>query len=759
MNFKPVACCVGLFAAMGGAHIIMPNDVHFHSPDAYVGQTPKDLDFGRLPQAEMLPGSNNEPWRLGSTSHDYAFPFPDKLSREEQAARTFLTARKLEGQGRFRAALRLYQSVDQPYRLLSFVRDREEVFRAMHWRRSPQLMAYLEATFALNCRPTLAEWRYESIGTPPVFHSDTLTRLLSNPRLGPHAAYARGDFRRVIERWPRSPRAPAALLMLARESLEPLSQEAPRPGNPTTRPLAPLEVAEGYLRRLLARGNTPYRSAALGLLGRCAYLRGDVKGATALYFKQIRAAGYPSQVASGYRSLGFLARINREYDREILFRLREPESAAGFHLREQIWGLDRAFSRLTASQATKVQKRLRQDARLLAAYITYRVENTRMTKAQQRNLLDFASSSVDGGTRLPSDLLVRLAQLQYNNGKYRDSLCLAGRATTAGSLTGQRAQYIRASSLWRLGRSTSAIRAYESLLASAPPFFLAHSAREQLAIVQERVGDFAGALKNYYRLRTNQLDVAFLCDVSASPSQVRGFVLTLPRSERGVYWYALGMRYLRIGQYRAARGAFLAVPKKDRLRFGMGASDLRDVSRTAIKSPGDPLHTTHKLAALDARIGRTSGQAHAQALYDKGAYLYAHRNLLFYSFGLWRGVRSEAYSYAFDDTPFNTKSDFRKADVAMWEHECVSQALRCFRRIPVKHPKSSLVPSALYSSALCAQRLGDFNGWWRDHYGAELRRKAVVWLNRVHQRYPLHPLATAARKYATEFAEDPGSDF
>jgi len=745
---------VALAAISAGSSDGIVHSVHFYGPGYNDGSLDWTLDFGRFPVPSNSSGWNDEMLRSGTLDETQFWAEQERLTTEFKILVT--RTRSLEAQRKYPEAMVLLRKTERLYKVVqdnlydypldvgtqaayrSYVRDREEVLALP---RRPGLDKYLRARWIIrHADPRIAE-----------AESD-LFALRSDPVLGPHAWYATirdTDFNHYISlalKHPTSPRAPAALIMAARAMLR---------QSDTKISAAQVQRARRVLNRLMTKyPDSPYIGSAQGWLGRTHWLEGNVVKAKACYEQQIR--DFPALAWEGYESLAVILEAHNKKARGLAMRIMQRSAAP------DTWGQTmagkgarHAFASLSLPEAREFQKLVRGDADLLAAYLRFRLEDTRLNQRQTRNLLAFANSALAGLPHAKADLLGRVAQMNYNIGRYRESLTFAERALKTPGKPYDRlaARYISSSALARLGQYGRAIQGYRMIVGSSIPMQIRDSALENIGLLSERHGDPADALMAYHRLKY-RYDVAYLADAKLTPLQLARFIGRLPRSERGPYQYTLGLRYMRLGQYSAAKRAFLAVPTAQRKQYGFVTIPKYALSyqNEDTQAPRDPIGEVEKLQRLDVAIATAKGdEAKAKAIYAKGAHIYHRRNLLFYSPAMWQGSRAYVLGYNWSDA-LNTKDDERARARHHWEHECLAQSYKLFMQVVDKYPKSKVAPEAMYSAAMSAERLSHLNPWWRAH-DSGLGKKSVALMEGLVKHHPDHPLVTRARKYAKVFRE------
>src|SRR5262249_43376935 len=129
------------------------------------------------------------------------------------------------------------------------------------------------------------------------------------------------------------------------------------------------------------------------------------------------------------------------------------------------------------------------------------------------------------------------------------------------------------------------------------------------------------------------------------------------------------------------------------------------------------LKTAEDLERLEREAAEARGdEAKAEALYQLASYLYPASTLLFYNPSLWDGARH----YKLEELEFG--NGFRAPGEAqlLWkhteEHEPVARALEIYLDVVHRFPNTRAARDALYTAAVCHERLSDYNNHWRNVY-------------------------------------------
>lgn len=767
-----VLALAGLYAVASFDGVV--DSVHFYSrldSDA-------KIDFGRAPIGVRMVGWTNEPERGGTVNTSgWDFQEPDRWNSSWNYSQNRIRAkaRSLEIAGDFPGALSRYKMLYARPGMAAFLRDREELFKQATDRKNPALQQYLQARYLIEFgEPDRGFSQLDSIAGAPKYLDTHLVYAKAEQKQKDRSASA-DAYMSAYFADRKSSRAESALIMAARSLL----QADPKPDATGDQ----IAKAERILNRLLSEfPDTRFRHNATGWLGRCAFLTGNLSKAATLYTKQTQSAN-ADEAWIGYGSLADVCFASGRKDDATIALLRQwgLKGNAARHIQgAQL--LAGTFEELTPDQAKKVQGQIRSNPDLLSAYIGFRIEHTELSPVQESNLMTFATSALDSMKTPPASLTSRIAQINYNAGRYSSAQLLARKAL---SLKGDveshsRARYVLAGSLARAGKNKEAIREGEKLLQSNIPGYLRQGAAEFLALQHERHGDPLRAMDIYIGLGY-EYDAAYLADARLTPDQLKKYLARSPKythrslqSKDGYYdysytiaggptrdalQYTLGMRYLRQEKYPEARQAFLKVDKATRTNWGMQSKARKEMTESDgslgwDKAPRiqDPILLVDKLDGLTRKSKSSkTADARAQAIYDKAAYIYKERNLLFYSPALWQGSRAFMFDY-FWSADVNGAADKAALDQHLNEHECLAQSMRLCEEIVQKYPKSPVMPKALYTAALSAERLSNLNTTWRQR-SAPLLQKAINRLDRLTKDHPNDALAKPAAKYKREFAK------
>lgn len=717
--------CVGVMAS---AHVYeVMRGVHFKARG-------EDVDFGMPPS--RFSGKPYEAmsyataWRPGT---DYLTSYDEDWEKEEahafrrraNEAAHYRRAREAEVKSDHAKALAIYREMlRRGFGELGFVRSRIELFEGIKSRPVEGLSEYLAATADDAKPPETWPKTNDPVLAPFIAYEEAVATPGDGATRGRKLAA-------VAERYPKSSRAPAALIMASRA----LTQ-----GEKSWYDPADLRVAHQAVGRLLAKyPKSRFTWAAHGERGRIAFVQKQYGEAIRHYEHQVRLAKDDDERRNALASIFLSEDAWRRRDRVAVSCLRLMQLGTSGYMVER---LNEAIGFFDAKDALLFGRRLRQDPALLDEYLEYRVDFTKPTK----ELFRFATTP-----KIRSLSRARLASVALT---MRDANRAKGLAQRALDQPDERdahalATYTLASLDRRADRKSAAREGYASLVRRWPNSYLVGGARENLALLNEQLGDLGAALDQYIELHYKE-DFAYMIDARMTSAQLADYIAVRPKHpKRSTLIFTLGMRYLRERKWSQAEGAFDRLTPNQRRNL----AKLSGHSREDADLP-DPMLTLRALRSLDRNVRNAKGRnAKAAALYAMGDYYYQHGNLLLYSPPAWQGLRSVVISYSWNSGVAQPADD-RALHRHHEEHEAIAQALRLFRQVVREYPESPAAPKAAYWGACAAHRLADFANYWRwQNRDAHLVGESVQ-LMKFAERAKDPALAAKARKYHRVFRDD-----
>ncbi|MCW3055803.1 MAG: hypothetical protein JWN14_4973 [Chthonomonadales bacterium] len=559
----------------------------------------------------------------------------------------------------------------------------------------------------------------------------------------------------LLKEFPQSAKREDALMMLARCALQPATTAG--------RNLVAGKAALDQLAQEFPHSR--FHAAALGLRGRLHYLNAEYPAAFQCYqavgdsrsIEMLMKAGV-GQSASRYRVWLLMA-----YLRQL------PKAHTYTDYAQAISAIDRTRYALAPQDLKRFAALLRQDPTLPDSYLYYRLYHTDLKPTDLKSLAQLADEIVAAhpATPLSTVVRVRLAEVYYRARQYDKALRWAADQRGGGKLY-DRALYVRGATLQKLRKTREALAEFQALLAHCPYSALRHGAREEAAILCEALGDRVGALEQYFALEYTA-DIAYLLDSRMSLAEVERALHRFHRRRPGVHnyggeshseyvlhysdrellTYTLGMLSLRAERWDDAERWFKQLKSKRMRRFSLGRAHWES------RSSPDPLAAAQDLRRLSAAVqAAPNDNARATALYKVATYYYTHGTLLLYNPLLWQNER--AMDYGFFLNPKHVNAEEASATRAyMYRHEVYARALAICLQIAQRYPNAPVAPQALYRGACSARFLANFNGWWRaENHTRNHWREAARLMHDCAVRYPHHPLAKEAAKYAKVFDQE-----
>lgn len=355
---------------------------------------------------------------------------------------------------------------------------------------------------------------------------------------------------------------------------------------------------------------------------------------------------------------------------------------------------------------------------------------------------------------------VRAAEASVELGNNEDAVKFAHRGLQSGLQNNERAQ-----ALWTIGVAEHRLKHFEparkhleTLIRDYPKSNLTDGARPLLAMVAEDSGDIDAALEQYIALHYD-VDVAYFVDVLMTIDQLAQFIERHPDlPEKNELTYSLGLRYLRANLWHDARATFAKVHAVANPETGMfstgcldepdGCSDPKEPKTDANNRP----LITHQLLMLDIQTANdlekleravtyaVGNESTSEAMYQLASYQYEASSLLFYN-PLWSGNRYWHLSYFALDGRYRTQNEAQLLFAYMQEHETLARALKIYLEIVERYPHTRAAPDALYTAAVCHERLSGYNPYWRNIYESGLHAgKRLVTYTDVTAAYPSYRL-------------------
>ncbi|MBB6050541.1 tetratricopeptide repeat protein [Armatimonas rosea] len=725
-------------------------------------------DFGIPPRRGLMGGGEQDDrpgsgWGNGTIEHaelSYEHDNERAANRQRALRETQHRARTATERGDWLSARRLWEGFAMRFGKSGIVQDRCEVLVHTNPPAEP-LRRYLAALDALEGPNT--GWNAARRELAALHAESTLP-----PWLREHAAYqhaaglvqwlnykeATSLWQAQIRQFPEGEKREAALLMIARACL--LHKAIPdsvRTGRAATEQL------------LRAFPQTRFRVAARGLLARADLDEGRYEAAATTYC----ALNDGDSIAAVRRQFQNTAAEPRLRTLQLIAYLRALPQATDFRAyRFAVKGISHSLALFKPDTGRVFLERLVREPELAAPYFYFRLYHCD-NKPADLVRLTLLADRIAAREALPPVVRVRLAELYYQAHAYRRAATWASSATgMADEKVRARALYVRAGSRYRQKRFEEARADLEQVLTRCPRSNIRHATRELLALVAEAQGDLPTALDQYLALDYRD-DYAYLIDARLPIATLESYQRTRTHHKE-LLAYSIALRHLRIEQWAQARRWLARVPAKSYAAFALPES-YKDEWWAESLHP--TRQTLESLAFLDLKSKQARGaEAKAAARFAYARAYYTQGLLQLYNAPLWQGERMFAFNY-FWNRDVATPADDRAVQRYMYQHEVYAHTRQICLEIAADYPQTKSAPAALYRAACAAEKLEHLNEWWRtdekgrwwaadsgwdegkvrrrNHPLLDHRKEASQLMALFVRRYPKHPLAKDARKYADVF--------
>lgn len=398
----------------------------------------------------------------------------------------------------------------------------------------------------------------------------------------------------------------------------------------------------------------------------------------------------------------------------------------------------------------------------------WRVEQAERTNKELSRALEFSKRLMTNhpGLAVGGAFALRAAQASEELGDNGSAIKFAQRALQSG-LSGEE----RAQALWTMGVAQYRVPNYDAarrnlsiLIRDYPNLNLIEKTRRLLAMISEDAGDIDGALEQYVALGYD-IDQAYFVDTLMTPEQLSAFIEKHPDSpKKNEFTYALGLRYLRANRWQDARKTFAQVrtgqessydfycstcncegnaytnctdPKEKEMGAREDETGRKQVSSTLLLRD---MQTANDLEALERAANEAVGdEAKAEALYQYASYQYEAGSLLFYN-----PLASPGYVNLGEFAGYGRYRAANESQVlfdSTQEHERLARALKIYLEVAQKFPRTKAARDALYTAAVCHDRLSNYNPFWRLIYenGMHAGQRMVTYED-VTATYPNYQL-------------------
>jgi outer membrane protein assembly factor BamD (BamD/ComL family) len=349
---------------------------------------------------------------------------------------------------------------------------------------------------------------------------------------------------------------------------------------------------------------------------------------------------------------------------------------------------------------------------------------------------------------------LRLAQAHLEGGNNRDAAAMARRALSAGVSGDEREQALLALAFaeQRTRDFAAARKTLKTLCAEFPQGKLSEEAGRLLAMVSEDLGDFEAALEQYLAMGY-EMDAAYFVDVLLTPEQLAAFINRRPNSERRDWLlYALGLRLMRESRWAEARAALAAVRAVNCAAEGhhtYSGEGRESENPKRLESEGAGVCRTwvlRDLKAIDELEWRSwavetaeGDEAKAEALYQLASFQYESSVLTFYNAAAWENGGRGALLYGEGIRRLPDEQAVLRRH--MEQVTPTARALAIYLEVARRYPQTKAARDALYTAAVCHERLADYNPYWRDayHFGLHAGGRMVTYRD-VKAAYPQYQL-------------------
>lgn len=442
--------------------------------------------------------------------------------------------------------------------------------------------------------------------------------------------------------------------------------------------------------------------------------------------------------------------------------------------REAIVSLRLTRHRADEGEMQRVEKELADEPRVALAYAYHNVYNYglppllrwkepdedrhKQTRIELERIAAFSTAMMRRYPNLAvgSGFALRLAQASLELDRNRDAAEMARRAQKSGVSGEERAEalFIEGVAEHRLKRYKEARHALTTLVTDHTSSRIIENGRRSLAIVAEDMGDLDGALGQYLAL-DYRYDTAYFVDVLMTPEQLEAFIKQRPSiPQRDELMYGLGVRYLRDRRWNDARKTLSQVrtvgrnARDETSSFGDCACGSEGL--TAKEDPyGLPPHiilpqwieqdlrTADSIERLEKAVDMAEGdEAKAEALYQLASYQY-QGTLLFYNAAAWRGNRYYMLSSLDSEGRYRQPGEAQLLFKHMQQHDRAARSLPAFLEVTRRFPETRAAKDALYTAAVCHERLSGYNAYWRNIYqsGGHAGERMISYKD-VRRAYP-----------------------
>ena len=389
-------------------------------------------------------------------------------------------------------------------------------------------------------------------------------------------------------------------------------------------------------------------------------------------------------------------------------------------------------------------------------------ESLNKGNGELRRVINFATKLMHRypNSAVSSGFVLRVGQAQLELQDFHEARLLSSKALLLGANSDLKAEalWIKGSAEHRLKDFKSAKSTFTQLVSEFPHSNLTEGARRLLAMNAEDSGNLEEALEHYIALKYED-DIAYYIDVLLTPEQLAEFIRHHPKLENpDVYWYSLGLKYLRLGQWGKARAQFSRIQttscKIEYSRYGDGKpknpkweySTMGTGEGVCSEWLLSDLKTTDDLARLEKEIELAQGdEAKAEAMYQFASYQYQNSQLLFYNPAIWGGTRHSSLASLDVSNNFRLPNEAQNLYDYMQSHENLSRAIPTYLELARLYPNTRAAKDGLYTAVVAHRRLAtNYNDYWRKLYNSGLQAGGhLVTFRDVRSLYPKYQMPRA----------------
>lgn len=751
-----------------------------------------EREMGRLPPLPKKANGVNETNTSWKAEYDYDYSdYSDSPDQSKKIDAVWERAEMAEQDGNLeldRDVLTEYLKLGESAARRNSATDRLDVLAELNHGATPYAVkAYLGARRIHDgAKPEAAEIErlLEPIQSDRNLKDNVAYLRASGKHQLKHFEQAAASFKDLSDRYPNSEKREAALFMTAVATMKtsinyiPESGESDygQPGAITSADQAWHEAYAAFQKVLDEYPKGKYFNDARGWLGYLELRRHDRAGALIQYYRMLADDDHSAR-AEGAFSLLYVrsAATDDEMSRVEKELANEPQAALAYayhniynyaidplggsppyeSVNDYQGNYDAEATRFRNEELEKRWRKGRANAQ--------NKELTRALAFSKQLMSRYPSLSVGGSFAL------RAAQASEELGDNEAAITFAQRALRSGLDAEGRGE-----ALWTLGiaqhrslRLADARANLQTLVRDYPKSNLIEGARRQLAMIAEDSGDIGGALEQYVALDYG-VDMAYLVDVLMTPEQIAAFIQKHPDSpKKNEFTYALGLRYLRLNRWAEARQTFAQVKVKDTLNgsayslgnncYGEERPNCLDPKDGEVGEDGSTIitarlvmreiQTANDLEALERVAAQAQdSETSAEALYQLASYQFGASTLLFYNPIAWNqdNVINPRYwnlSELAGSGKYRAQNEAQILFEHMQEHDTPARALKIYLEVATRFPQTRAAKDALYTAAVCHERLSEYNPYWRGIYENGLHAGTrMVTYDDVKTAYPNYQL-------------------